>query len=194
MNRLLVLAVLLCGLHTCLKAQASVDFHPKSFERELNRMNGGHFALNELEDKSEANTQTLQGKFFAVSGTGSLPAVKYAWVGRVKTCRVGGCEIETDQPAKMESEYFDYFILFDPECNVRLVKIYNYQASHGQEVTAKGWLKQFVGYDGKSELLVGKQIDAVSGATISVNAIAFDVEYRTGLLRESVKRKAHAGL
>lgn len=194
MNKLVILAVLLCGIHTCLKAQAGVDFHPKSLERELNKANGGPVTLNELQGDPGEVSGAVQGRFFAVSSPEPL-AVKYAYVGRVKTCRTGGCEIETDPPSNLESEYFDYFILYDPDGQVRSLKIFNYQATHGQEITAKGWLKQFTGYDGKSGLLVGKQIDAVSGATISVNAIASDVEYRTRMLREALRNKNwHSGL
>jgi len=66
------------------------------------------------------------------------------------------------------------------------VKIYNYQASYGQEVTSSNWLKQFKNYTGKEELIVGRNIDAISGATISVDVAAFDIELRTNMLRKII--------
>ena len=81
-------------------------------------------------------------------------------------------------------EYFDYFILFDITKTVQIVKVFNYQASRGHEITAKGWLKQFIGHDGSESLQVDKNIDAVSGATISAYAITADVNMKTSLLKK----------
>ena len=65
-----------------------------------------------------------------------------------------------------------------------MVKVYNYQATHGQEVSIKGWLRQYAGYDGSQSLTVGKDIDAISGATISVYAINQDIQEKTDLIRK----------
>ncbi len=84
-------------------------------------------------------------------------------------------------------EYFDYLIVFDSGLSVQQVKIYNYQATHGQEVTNKGWLKQFQGYNGSRPLTVGKSIDAISGATVSVSEITSDIQEKTQLLKKLVE-------
>ena len=49
-------------------------------------------------------------------------------------------------------------------------------------MTAKGWLKQFTGYNGTSQLEVNKNVDAISGATVSVYAITDDVIAKTEIL------------
>jgi Na+-translocating ferredoxin:NAD+ oxidoreductase RnfG subunit len=90
--------------------------------------------------------------------------------------------IETD------FEYFDYFILFDLQARVISVRVYNYAATHGQEITAKGWLNQFTGFDGKRNLRVGKEIDSISGATISVNGMVADVQEKTAMLKSIMKQ------
>jgi len=74
-------------------------------------------------------------------------------------------------------------LYFSIQKTVQLVEVYNYQATHGYEITAKGWLKQFVGYSAKDTLLVNKDIDGISGATISVFAITEDVQLKTRLLK-----------
>ena len=102
----------------------------------------------------------------------------------MNSCRAGGCSNSIELPKEEESEYFDYFIRFDKNKTVKLVKVFNYQATHGQEVTSKGWLKQFIGHDGTGSLQVGKNVDAISGATISVYAITVDVEMKTTLLKK----------
>ena len=85
---------------------------------------------------------------------------------------------EVDQEVMMDDdfEYFDYYIIFDSSIKVEKVRVYNYQATHGHEVGGTGWLKQFIGYEGETKLELGKNIDSISGATISANAITYNVQ------------------
>ncbi len=124
------------------------------------------------------------GKYFEIRTPGS--EVRYVYVGRVNSCRTGGCDDpgKPVDPKELESEFFDYFLLFDEAVRVRAVRVYNYEASYGYEITAPGWLRQFLGYDGTRELIVGKDVDAITGATVSVYAITADVEARTQQLQE----------
>lgn len=130
----------------------------------------------------------VQGKYFIIADTKSVSHLKYMYIGRVNSCRVGGCSISMDPGENFETEYFDYFILFDANLDVQLVRIYNYVATHGHEVSAKGWLKQFEGYNGIDTLEVGKSVDAISGATISVYGITEDVQLKTQLLKKLNKK------
>ena len=47
----------------------------------------------------------------------------------------------------------------------------------------KGWLNQFIGYDGTKTLRVGKEIDSISGATISAYGITTDIQQKTFYLQ-----------
>ena len=128
------------------------------------------------------NEDYIQGKYFVVSDKKNVSQINYMYIGRVNSCRAGGCSISMDSNENFETEYFDYFILFDLECTVQLVRVFNYAATHGHEVSAKGWLKQFSGYNRTDTLEVGKNVDAISGATISVYAIAIDIQLKTEIL------------
>jgi Na+-translocating ferredoxin:NAD+ oxidoreductase RnfG subunit len=97
--------------------------------------------------------------------------------------------IAPQEGEKAISEYFDYFMIFDTIPKIKSVKVFNYAATHGQEVTAKGWLKQFIGYSGDSKLTVGKNVDAISGATVSVAGIVTDIEIKTSLLQSLVNEQ-----
>ncbi|MCU4177421.1 FMN-binding protein [Marinilabiliaceae bacterium N1Y90] len=143
--------------------------------------------LSEITLPEELSVAT-EGKFFNVESDADTE-IKHVYIGRVNSCRAGGCSI-ADDAMLGASEYFDYMVLFNDACNVVLVKVFNYQASHGHEVTAKGWLKQFIGYSVEDNLEVGKNIDSISGATISVNGITNDVEEKTSLLKEVVQAEA----
>lgn len=128
------------------------------------------------------NTDLKRGSYFVLENSPENK-YKFLYVGRVNSCRAGGCSISGHTQSPGSSEYFDYFILFDSSKAVRLVKVFNYQASHGHEISVKSWLKQFIGHDGSEPLEVNKNVDAISGATISVYAITADVELRTANLK-----------
>ncbi len=109
----------------------------------------------------------------------------YVFIGRVNSCRAGGCYI--DRPHSGEFEFFDYYTVYDTSFSVIQVNVYNYEATHGQEITAKGWLRQFIGYHTGGNRETGKNIDAISGATISVNGIVEDIKEKTQILERSIK-------
>jgi len=155
------------------------DLNDKSLRKELGKIE--ETELSEWKEMIIPESSMVEGKFFR-SGQGDQ--VKFLYAGRVQTCRQGGCSAPSEAFPSVSSEFFDYFILFDNSGAVRLVKIYNYEATHGQEVTNKGWLKQFQKYDGSQPLAVGKNIDAISGATISVYALTNDVRKTTSILKK----------
>jgi len=187
MYKIAMVILLLNFMQGEIKAQTEIEFYPKLLDREIKRINGDQNELKELVIPEKGTNGSMSGSFFTVSSKAPTSAAKYIYIGRVKTCRAGGCTIDSNQSNSAESEYFDYFILYNSNCNIQLVRIYNYQATHGQEVSAKSWLKQFIGFSGESELRAGKNIDAISGATISVDAITLDIEYRTELLKQTLK-------
>jgi hypothetical protein len=163
--------------------QNDIDYQNKRLIGNLKKNGISDFAqLHEIK-VVQKSFPDIQGKFFSIENTNRGDAVKFVYVGRVNSCRVGGCCNTSNIEANVESEYFDYFILFDSSKTVRLVDVYNYEATHGYEITAKGWLKQFIGFSGKDTLLVNKEIDGISGATISVFAITEDVQVKTKLLK-----------
>ncbi|SDC90801.1 FMN-binding domain-containing protein [Williamwhitmania taraxaci] len=164
-------------------AQTSIDYQPKALLKTLQKAGITDVStVKELTLPELKNLQqTLNGKFFKIE-TNNVSQYKYIYVGRVNSCRAGGCSITHSVNNIGDSEYFDYYILFDKNKTVRVVTVFNYQATHGQEVTAKGWLKQFIGHNGSEPLKVDKNIDAISGATISVYAITSDIEMKTAIL------------
>lgn len=186
MNRFFLILYLLVGVYTCLLGQSSVDFYPRSLKTELKKAFSKEVKLSEMTVPTELSSKIKNGRYFSVAELSALSLIKYIYVGRVNTCRAGGCN-ENDDVLGGDSEYFDYFILFDTTGSVVQVKIFNYQATHGHEVTASNWLKQFKNYNGNTSLVVGKDIDAISGATISVDATTYDIESRTRQLKKMLQ-------
>ena len=165
------------------------DFDDKTLLKELQKASG-----IEKPDWQEITvpktliaSNPIQGKFMVLSTVNSNELKTYIYVGRVNSCRQGGCSNPSQTLTIETPEYFDYLIVFDSNVSVQQVKVYNYQATHGQEVGNKGWLKQFQGYDGNRSLTIGKNIDAISGATVSVYSITDDIQEKTKLLKKIIQ-------
>ncbi|GET24268.1 FMN-binding protein [Prolixibacter sp. NT017] len=180
---LLLLSWLLVSTGTF--ADKGIDFASKPFIRAIEKEDlNGVSDLEELQFSDDVPTENIHGKFFQTRDENRQSPVRYAYVGRVNSCRTGGCAAPGNITGEIGYEYFDYFILFDARGSILQTKVFNYQATHGQEITARGWLKQFDGYSGKNDLRVGHGIDAISGATISVYAITRDVKEKTQMLQQ----------
>jgi hypothetical protein len=159
----------------------NINFNPKPLTKDLQKLwEKKEITLTEIEIPDSLYNDILldKGKIFLAQSTDA--DLGYAYVGRIYSCRAGGCGMD-DAPVDFISidddfEYFDYFIIFDETLVVKKIRIFNYQATHGHEVGGNGWLKQFIGYDGQEKLEYGKNIDSISGATISANAITYNVQ------------------
>lgn len=68
-------------------------------------------------------------------------------------------------------DYFDYLVLLDKDLIVLKSKILVYREDYGGEIGSKRWLKQLIGKTKGDTLIYGKNIMAISGATISVQAM-----------------------
>ncbi|MCP4311818.1 MAG: FMN-binding protein [Bacteroidetes bacterium] len=76
--------------------------------------------------------------------------------------------------AKGRYDYFDYSVIFTKDLSVMSVMVTTYRSSHGAGICSKGWLNQFSGYRGE-EMRLGKEVDSISGATISATSIVEDI-------------------
>ena len=152
--------------------QQEINYNHKKINKFIKKT----YKLNNYKFKevfSESENQ-LNGSFFTIESGASSGELIY--IGRIKSCRSGGCSIDRDTKDD-NYEYFDYIIGFDSNNKIKGIKIYSYQATHGQEVTARWWLKQFYNHRSNKAFEVNKDIDAISGATISVYAMVDDVNY-----------------
>lgn len=175
MNLLILFIIMHIGLPVGMYP-SGIQYFPKALQRELSgKAKAEAHMLTPLEIQTEG-----QGSFFVQN---LQPGTPYVYVGRVVSCRAGGCSAAGAAFQANAPEYFDYFMLFNDQGEVLKLKVFNYRATHGHEITVAGWLKQFIGYNGREDLVVGKHIDSISGATISVNSLTSDVENKTRLLQ-----------
>lgn len=161
-----------------------INFRPGPLLKELKDLGcPGNIILREaVLPVSDEGFKSIKGKFFT-AGCGENRSFSI-YIGRVNSCRAGGCSATVEDDALTDYEFFDYYILFDSRNSIISVRVINYEATHGQEITVKGWLRQFAGYDGSGLLRVGKEVDSISGATVSVYSIVNDIRQKTDLLRK----------
>ena len=161
-------SIIILVLHLVGYSQQDVNYQHKKLSKFIKQTYDiDEFSLKEIQINNELN-----GKFFFIKTNADSSSIVY--IGRANSCRADGCSIDNNSTIR-SFEYFDYIIAFNNNKQIIKIKIYNYQATHGQEVTAKSWLKQFVYKENQEAFSVNKNIDAISGATISVYAITNDV-------------------
>jgi hypothetical protein len=188
MYKLFLLAIIFC-FSTGFFPTKGFNFDDKTLRKELHKLSGVENPdwKEIVVPESLQAANPIQGKYLALKNQ-NTDLQKYVYVGRVNGCREGGCSSPAETMNIDTPEFFDYLIVFDSRLAVQQVKVYNYQATHGHEITNKGWLKQFLGYDGKRSLTVGKSIDAISGATVSVYGIVNDIQDKTRLISQIVAK------
>lgn len=170
MKKLLVLVICLVAILPGVESQLPASVNTKNLQRFVAK-SCKPCTIKEVNTDNSINTP-LQGKFYYIYNRKT--SIEYAYVGRVNSCRADGCDIKESKSSVFE--YFDYFVIFNLDYQITKISIFNYQATHGQEVCAPTWLKQFYGYKGEKKLVVGKDIDAISGATTSVNSFTTDIQ------------------
>jgi Na+-translocating ferredoxin:NAD+ oxidoreductase RnfG subunit len=79
-----------------------------------------------------------------------------------------------------------FLVVIDLSGNIIGTDIIKYREPYGGAVQNENWEKQFSGKNSNSNLKVGEDIDAISGATISVNSVTKGIQ-KILLLYEKIK-------
>lgn len=136
--------------------------HSKKIEKKIAKEITAHFETEEFSTEvikiSEMVNNTVKSEFrkdnlLKISSPKGL--LGYAYIGNA--------------PSKTAT--FDYLVIFDPDFVVVKSKVLIYREEYGGEIGSKRWLKQFIGKSMKDEVRFPGDIDAISGATISVRSM-----------------------
>ena len=79
-----------------------------------------------------------------------------------------------------------FFVLLDVEGNIISTNIIKYREPYGGAVSNENWNEQFTGKNSDSDFTIGKSVNGISGATISVNSVTKGIRKIT-LLYEEIK-------
>ena len=69
-----------------------------------------------------------------------------------------------------------FLVILNNEGAILASKVIKYREAYGGEVGSKNWLAQFTNFTDTSQITVGKNIDGISGATISVNSLSKGIQ------------------
>lgn len=153
------------------------DYLTQKMSRQLNKVFGKNTMYKEV---PVADSLAMNHQVFEIIDSDSVAG--YSIITRALGCQIGGC----DKPSKdsIAFEQFYFVTAFDRNKNIRKVSVLEYTADHGYQIANKGWLKQFE--KGKT-FAVGENIDAISGATISVKSITKSVNEQVKIVAQVSK-------
>lgn len=158
-----------------------VNYEHKKMIKALEKINkSSDYRLEPLDDFA-----WKEGQFFKCVGNGLK--VAYVYVGRVYNCRTGACDFESADWSGDGVECFDYAIMYGKNAEVLKVHVLEYNCLYGRAIMVPAWLQQFTGHHGAKPLVLGKQVDAQTGATISSGSIVKDVKRRSEQVLSIVK-------
>lgn len=88
--------------------------------------------------------------------------------------------------ARSRYDEFTFMVFLSYDLEIKLVRVLDYNETHGVEISNKGWLSQFVGFNPESRIQYLDNVDAISGATISSRSITVAIRE---LLQKAKKLK-----
>ena len=101
-------------------------------------------------------------------------------VGAVTVLRVARADsllgFATVREVKGKDQPITVLVAIDPADRLKDVDILVYREPYGGEVAYDAWRRQFQGKSAADSLRVGREIRAISGATISVHAVTLGVK------------------
>ena len=117
------------------------------------------------------NTQASNSSFFYIKNT-QQTLLGMAIITTANGCVVGGCSISNTNETRFEQ--FDILSIYNREKELKSLVVLDYPGEHGFEISAKWWLKQFLG-SSSAKHKYRENIDAISGATISAQSVIKEV-------------------
>ena len=138
----------------------------------------------ELDKDSRATVYKSISKIFN-SETCNLDPIDDTFYSISEDDSIIGYLAVTDAPSKFHR--FDYYVLFNDKEEILKVEVLHYRENYGGEICSKNWLKQFVGIDTENYSIFNREIDGISGATISVNSLKNNLLKLSNKLKKSRK-------
>lgn len=159
---------------------------PDNIEKRINKKLDKFFDDAEYEKEAfqihDSISQKTNSYFYRLlNEKGNKEAIMVITIANA--CRIGGCDVEHEEGDEFEQFYL--FSIYNNNGELLDIKILDYQAEHGYEVTSKWWLKQFKKSWGE-QFEYNKNVDGISGATVSVKSMIREMNNLQEILRTQV--------
>ena len=128
------------------------------------------------------NALATNSSFFYIKNT-QQKILGIAVITRANGCVMGGCSISNASETRFEQ--FDLLIIYNKEKELNSLVVLDYPGEYGFEISAKWWLKQFIGKTSVKHNY-RKDIDAISGATVSAQSVVNEVNTLNLLINKLV--------
>ena len=159
------------------------DFH-KKIEKTIKKTWKGQAVKAEIFDVKKEGFTFPDRQLYYLKENGKKIGILV--INKAYGCHIGGCDDVDESRMSISStayEDFYYAIFFNLDLTIKLVKVLEYDSEYGYEICAKRWLQQFVGNKG-CDLQYMKDIDGISGATVSAQSIVSDIDNLCWLLSD----------
>ncbi len=171
------IAIVICLLTSSLLLNAA-EF-PKSIQKKIDKTLVKLFPKKVVELKDVDVSDTLIST--------------YSSVRNVKISRLKTAESELGYAcfasSKGKNDYFDYMVIFDSDLFIKKVVVLVYRSTYGGEIMSRSWLKQFIGKSNGKSMEMDKDIDGISGATLSAPSITQGVKELSLLISDINRNK-----
>ncbi len=170
-------AILICLLIFSLLLHAS-DY-PKSVQKRIDK------TLVKLFPKKVVELKAMHLSTELTSVYNSVRSVKISRLRSAETDLGYACFASS----KGKNDYFDYMVIFDKDLVIKQVKVLIYRSTYGGEIMSRSWLKQFIGKTNGKEMTMNKDIDGISGATLSAPSITEGIKELSLLIADIIRRE-----
>jgi len=180
-KQVLTYGVVLIGLVFADATGLDEFFFPEYLQKKVSNQIKKSYKLDKFQTMPVESDSMIFDYDFMEIVDGNADKVGYGIVTLANGCKQGGCMKPGEIDPETEHEQFYFSTLYDLDGNIVNIKVLEYTSQYGYEITAKSWLKQFVGKKG-GDLKVDHEIDGISGATISVHSIVKEINKQQLLL------------
>jgi Na+-translocating ferredoxin:NAD+ oxidoreductase RnfG subunit len=87
---------------------------------------------------------------------------------------------------KGKSMPITFIVIMNVDGSIKNSSIIKYREAYGSEISNKCWLQQFIGKNNDSKYEIGKEIDGITGATISAHSVSKGIR-KIAILYDHVK-------
>lgn len=146
--------------------EANAKQFPKPIQKRIDKAIETTFGIENAEFVEIPNISVGENEFVGIENVSVSSVV-------LSGKRVGFAGFSS---SKGKNDLFDYMVLFDESLHIKKVVVLVYRSSYGGEIMAKYWLKQFEDKSNGKEMEFEKDIDSISGATISAPSITTGIK------------------
>lgn len=147
--------------------EALIDQYHSKIKRDIRKLNKLKKSVP-IEFKAIANSSMFLESYKIIQDQDPQGLL---FLKEVKSCNLNGCSAIEKLNDNIGSEYFDISVITDDKLQIRSIRVLDYFSDYGYEISSRRYLAQFKGKNLCDISLEKPQVDGITGATISYDAL-----------------------